>query len=558
LPIVKVFDDLVQLLILGAPGSGKTTLLLELAHELLDRAENDPEHPIPVVFPLSRWAESRKPLAEWLADELNLRYDVPLKIGQEWVEAGQVLPLLDGLDEVEAAHRAACVEAINAYRRDHGFLPLVICCRMADYDALARPLRLHGAIVVQPLTPQQVEYHLTEIEPTGERVRQAIREDPSLWELLDTPLMLNITTVAYAGRPDRPSPTQGTLRERRESLFGAYVDQMFRRRSAERLYAPAQTVHWLAWLARQMESHSQTVFYLERLQFDWLPRVQAPRIEASFRLLIGLIFGFYGWLVAGLGLGLARAALGGLVVVMCVGLRMRFGYRARRISCVDAVHWSLTESLAGIDFEMAHALTIGLVVGVLYALLAALDFGLFGGAVGLLGGLAFGLVLGLLSGLNEGLSSNEVDVRSVPNQGVHRSARNALVVGMCFGIVSGLGIGLVTGLGVALLGGLGVGLYWGLKAGLIAGLTLGLGTGMWNGGEAYLKYLVLRLWLSRNGSTPLNYVEFLDYAAKRILLRKVGGGCAFLHRMLLEYFAARYVDPASTSATSAKPSPIET
>ena len=85
--IVKVFDAMEQLLILGDPGSGKTTLLLELARDLLDRTAHDPTHPIPVVFPLSTWAESRRPLAEWLVDELNKRYDVPRKIGQAWVDA---------------------------------------------------------------------------------------------------------------------------------------------------------------------------------------------------------------------------------------------------------------------------------------------------------------------------------------------------------------------------------------------------------------------------------------------------------------------------------------
>lgn len=31
---------------------------------------------------------------------------------------------------------------------------------------------------------------------------------------------------------------------------------------------------------------------------------------------------------------------------------------------------------------------------------------------------------------------------------------------------------------------------------------------------------------------------FLDYAAERILLRKVGGGYILLHRLMLDYFAA--------------------
>ena len=68
--VIDVFDWTAQsLLILGAPGAGKTTLLLELARDLLDRAESDPSHPLPVVFPLSTWGQSRKSLTEWLGDE---------------------------------------------------------------------------------------------------------------------------------------------------------------------------------------------------------------------------------------------------------------------------------------------------------------------------------------------------------------------------------------------------------------------------------------------------------------------------------------------------------
>jgi hypothetical protein len=48
--IVDAFDQAAGgLLVLGGPGSGKTTLLLELARDLLDRAEDDPAYPIPVV-----------------------------------------------------------------------------------------------------------------------------------------------------------------------------------------------------------------------------------------------------------------------------------------------------------------------------------------------------------------------------------------------------------------------------------------------------------------------------------------------------------------------------
>jgi hypothetical protein len=124
---------------LGEPGSGKTTLLLELARDLLLRAESDPSQPIPVVFPLSTWAQSCKPLPEWLEDELSgaeIRlYGVQRQIAKPWIATNHVLPLLDGLDEVHAKKRSDCLDAINAFRGTFGLVPLVVTSRTSEYEA---------------------------------------------------------------------------------------------------------------------------------------------------------------------------------------------------------------------------------------------------------------------------------------------------------------------------------------------------------------------------------------------------------------------------------------
>jgi DNA-binding winged helix-turn-helix (wHTH) protein/pimeloyl-ACP methyl ester carboxylesterase len=147
---VQVFDHVNgELLILGAPGSGKTTMLLDLTRDLIARAEQDETLPIPVVFNLSSWAEKRPSFAEWLIDELNFRYFVPKKVARGWLKEDQVVPLLDGLDEVKPKHREACVKAINRFRQEHGLLPMVVCSRSAEYEALKTRLRLQNAIVLQ-------------------------------------------------------------------------------------------------------------------------------------------------------------------------------------------------------------------------------------------------------------------------------------------------------------------------------------------------------------------------------------------------------------------------
>jgi predicted NACHT family NTPase len=271
--ISTVFDDFGRaLLILGAPGAGKTTMLLELLRDLLDQAEKDERAAIPVMFNLSSWAGKRKPLADWLIDEMHDRYDVPQEISQAWMNEEQIIPLLDGLDEVAAEHRAACIDAVNAFRDQHGLVPLAVCSRMADYEALAKQLRLPGAVVIQPLTPEQVDEYLSRAGQSLQGVRAALRSDPALWELLETPLMLSIVALAYQGRPmsDVLVLVTGGVEARRARLFATYTDAMFERRGQTRSYTRQETLRWLAWLAQSLIRHNQTVYYLEWMQPSWL------------------------------------------------------------------------------------------------------------------------------------------------------------------------------------------------------------------------------------------------------------------------------------------------
>jgi DNA polymerase III delta prime subunit len=402
--VVDVFEEMGResLLILGQPGAGKTTLLLELTDELLKRAAGDATHPIPVVFTLSTWAETRRPFAQWLVDELSRTdgsYCIGRKRAKDWVDHDQILPLLDGLDEVKPQHRAACVRAINAFRNTHGLLPLVICSRTADYQALSVPLRLQDAIVVQPLTRSQMDSYFADLGSSGRPVRRALDEDPSLRELLDTPLMLWVVAMAYAGDSvARPCPG-GSWEERRDRLFAAYVDRVLRHRYADRMghswegesgrrgaddddeegrrsgkpYPRSRTLHWLDWLARQMANHDQTVFHIERLQPDWLPGEKRGAIGLVYRLAVGLAVGLVAVLVNGLGVGL----IGGLVYGLSVGL------------VAGLVVWSF----AGLVVVLVVVLGLGLVVGLGLGLIGGLDLGLIGGLdLGLIGGLFVGLV----------------------------------------------------------------------------------------------------------------------------------------------------------------------
>jgi hypothetical protein len=261
---------------------------------------------------------------------------VPRRTSRAWIDADYILPLLDGLDEVAPEYRETCVEAINTFRQDHGLLPVVICSRVADYEALGTRLRLQGAIVVQPLTREQVDSYLTQVGAPLVAVGQALQEDPTFWELLDTPLMLTIVTLAYAGESVEMLRQQETPAEWRQHLFATYVDRMFRRRHAITSYPREQTERWLAWLAWQLTQHSQTIFYLEGMQPDWLPHVHRWVPIQGASLMAGLI-----GLLGGLLVGLVNFNLvDGLIHGLFLGLVGGFAGYSKEIMRIETTRWS--------------------------------------------------------------------------------------------------------------------------------------------------------------------------------------------------------------------------
>ena len=118
-----------------------------------------------------------------------------------------------------------------------------------------------------------------------------MREDPQLWELLESPLLLAIVTLTYQGMPASAVRAMGSAQERRRHLLAGYVERMLQRRARSRSPTPpAQTLRWLGWLARSMHDHDQTVFYLEQLQPDWLPsHRQQWLVTTGFAVIVGVV-----------------------------------------------------------------------------------------------------------------------------------------------------------------------------------------------------------------------------------------------------------------------------
>ncbi len=260
-----------ELLILGESGCGKSTLLLDLALQLVERAEQTETQPFPVIFPLSSWAQSRLPLHLWLAEQLSQIYDLPITLANQLVEAHQILPLLDGLDEMEVSARPACITAINTYHHHH-LMPLVVCSRRTEYEEATRQqqLRLQGALIVQPLSAEQVETYLCQQGEQATALRESLYQHAELQSVVTTPLLLSILARTYQDNPTQDLPQNGPPVMQQREILAHYVTHMLSQRSSGKLQSLTYLSQWLRPLAQHMRQQNQTIFYLEHLQPDWL------------------------------------------------------------------------------------------------------------------------------------------------------------------------------------------------------------------------------------------------------------------------------------------------
>ena len=154
-----------------------------------------------------------------------------------------------------------------------------------------------------------------------------------------------------------------------------------------------------------------------------------------------------------------------------------------------------------------------------------------------------GALLGLLLGFGySGISYSELTFKARPNQGIWNSARNAFALAVLAYILSFMSYELYSvarfftddssqsmQLGQYVLS------YFGMALSL--SMLVAFPVACISGGITCIRHVVLRFTLYRKGYSPKNYARFLDYAADRLFLQKVGGGYIFIHRMLLEHFA---------------------
>ena len=134
--------------------------------------------------------------------------------------------------------------------------------------------------------------------------------------------------------------------------------------------------------------------------------------------------------------------------------------------------------------------------------------------------LIFEIIGGIIGGILGGLMGTTIENRTIPNQGIFQSLKNAVILS----VVSIIFLEIVAKIS-------------GFYLPILNGITLGILVGLIGGGGAAIKHFILRCILCLNRSIPWNYAKFLDAAVGWIFLQKIGGSYIFIHRLLLEHFA---------------------
>ncbi|SDW30521.1 NACHT domain-containing protein [Amycolatopsis xylanica] len=572
-----------RLVVLGRAGAGKTILMIRFVLDYL--ATRTRADPVPVIVSLGSWDPTAHALRDWVVDRLlrdhpDLAAAAPggSTLAAALVEAGRVLPVLDGFDEIPASLHHAALLALNGTS-----LPMLLTSRPREYRkavTTTNVLTWAACVWIADLTSADLSDYLRRSSRTTrwDPVLSELRDRPdnlaskNLMGVLSTPLMVSLARAVYNDTGHDPVSLLDTSRfpatdDLENHLLGSFVPAVYPAHSAALPcsdWTGDRVQRWLGYLARHLgrlgtpdlawwqlgnslrrsarilgvvvTSTIVTVFA------DWLIYLPQAITESgvTFGLRVALLDGLLGGPIVGLGFGLVYGIIvefGGVVFAPARVQIRWFGWSGR------------TPAARTVLARFGAGFLGGFAVGLGQQLVATIGRGMFWGfptpidtliMTTLANMLVFGVIFGLAAGLVFGLTSVletpvDLDSATTPLAMLRTNRtiviRRVLVLAPIFMVAIAFGGTLMVTLLQGSLGQLSWPLSYGLTVGAIGGSAGALSYIF--AFTAWGQWLVFcRVWLPLTGKLPWALTTFLDDAYQRGVLRQVGAVYQFRHARL--------------------------
>ncbi|WP_192580267.1 NACHT domain-containing NTPase [Micromonospora sp. ALFpr18c] len=510
-----------RLVILGEAGAGKTVLATRLLLDLLGRRTE--ESSVPIIAPMASWDSNRETFEEWISGRLAGDYPVmhDLTISRELISSGQILPILDGFDEMAPHSRKAAIEAINRLGVHQTF---VMTSRHGEYlEMIARGGILTAAAVIEieELSTTTVRSYLTRVTPPlrlhqWNKVFSRLEKSPRgrLAQALNTPLMVSLAREAYArGSGDPNDLINARIRTKEgieKHLTQALIPSVFDGASSTRWDSADRAHEWLSFLARWLrENESQEVRWWE------LEKEVEGLTSAAWVTSIAFVFAI-SWLISGLPLAL-------MSVIAALGSSLIFLRRLDPRPSITSV--SLRRFWKPFSRSVGASTALGLVN---FAALGKLEL--------IPVGFVVGIFVGVIVGAVDAMTAQVDTAKPSSPAAVLRASRSVA-------LTTGIMVSLIAGGSLAVAGGKISG-FPGLTGGFLGGMTAIIAS-PWG------KFETARLIFAFKGVLPLRLVSFLEFCRERGILRQSGPQYQFRHILLLENLA-----PPKSSRMPAAPLPL--
>jgi hypothetical protein len=554
-----------RLVVLGEAGAGKTVLvlrlLIDLATAAFDTIGAEPHARVRVPVRLSLPALTlpggvadaaavRANLDGWLVAHLAAVYGIKPAVSAVMIADGWILPVLDGLDEMDAddgpPERARHVLAGLNHAAGPACWPVVLTCRTNRYHQLSQPqdvLQDATAIRIRPLDVEQVVAWLAHRFPgrgqpdrlhqRWRRVATVLRTRPGgrLATCLTTPLYLYLAAVAYGRTATKPRilcdlDDSGLRQHLLDALIPALTEQ---HRGPDGRYHDAGDVRrWLRYLA----DHLARMAALGRSSADihlhdlWRTAGRGRRIryQAAFlvaSLVVSPVIAFVLLYAAMNGFTPSQRELVSTAMVLALLTIVVTGASRPMTGTLRTFDLASVRTPAG-RRNLASGVAGGLACGLGTGLALSYGYGLSNVVVF---GLPLGLALGLAGGLVFGLSRAQHAAKR-PSTPLLEALTRDLFVGLAFGLPSGLVLGLAVGLESGVDAGPGVGVL----AGSASGLSIGIAAAFTR--SAWPRYVLAVRRSRRRDELPRRPTSFVDWAHTAGLLRLAGTAIQFRHRDL--------------------------